>query len=925
MPLFLAGIIFSMFFAGTAMSATFEVDTPAGGFTVLGTCDPLVINDCSLEDAIVLANKDAIEDDIIFNMVGFFPFWTINISAPLVITEPVTIDGYNGPWTAQPNTVPAPGLTDAVLSITIDGSGLKAGESCFDLNLAVPADPANDFITIKGFVINNCPDNGISIAGENSVIQGNYIGTDRLGLAAVPNGGHGIFMSRASYCQIGGENPEDRNVISGNTLSGIRAMDGVNGVAIAGNLVGLDKTGNAALGNGEFGIRIGDHKLGTMSGNIIGNNGSDVGNGKRNFVAGNGFDGIYVSGAIVTRVFGFVQVRNNFMGTDLSGTVAIPNTRDGLLMVAAQGVQVEENLISGNTGNGISVNGDDGAFPMNPSSLLRIYSNKIGTDAAGTAPLGNGGAGVLLHNGTVNCFIGEATIAGSGNLIAHNTGAGIVILEENVLFPTSDNEVSMNAIYGNGSIGIDLASDGVTANDLNDADTGVNYLQNFPVIESVSYAGGNTTINASLHSEPSKLNYTVEFFTNDAADPSGYGEGQTYLGAVTGVNLDVGGNASIPFVVAGDYSGKHITATATDNTHNTSEFGPMTAVDLSITKTAGAATANQRDNVTFSVTVSNTAGPVGASGVKVTDLVGGGFTYVSNSVTAGTYNSVTGVWDVGNLAFGASETLTINTYVNSCGNLANTASITGGPFDSVTADNTATATVTVACPPIAGGRPEGGSTGTSWNDSSDTDLPASDRDKNTEADPSVDSAESESTDEETDNTFVPLPESSPKYCHNYIFSPENASAVNRYELTKMMMELTCHQLPADMPEGEKSFTDYPRKTYDNESLNGMVAAMYYANDVGIIGGYPDGTLRPFEPVNFAEASKIVYMSMNVTEEQYTSAFSRLTFNFFGTEWYVKYYIFLLDLTGWTEINPAETLTATDAQKITDYLLEKYPV
>jgi len=50
----------------------------------------------------------------------------------------------------------------------------------------------------------------------------------------------------------------------------------------------------------------------------------------------------------------------------------------------------------------------------------------------------------------------------------------------------------------------------------------------------------------------------------------------------------------------------------------------------------------------------------------------------------------------------------------------------------------------------------------------------------------------------------------------------------------------------------------------------------------------------------------------------------MTFNFFGTEWYVKYFIFMMDLTGWTEINPASNVSTADAQKITDYLMEKYP-
>lgn len=139
-----------------------------------------------------------------------------------------------------------------------------------------------------------------------------------------------------------------------------------------------------------------------------------------------------------------------------------------------------------------------------------------------------------------------------------------------------------------------------------------------------------------------------------------------------------------------------------------------------------------------------------------------------------------------------------------------------------------------------------------------------------------------------------------------------------------MLELTCHQIPSQIPDGEKSFTDYPRSSNYNEQTLPVLLALYTAVDEGIISGYPDKTLKPFEPVNYAEASKIVYMSINISEEQSASSLSRITYNFFGTEWYIKYYIFMADLTGRFDLDPAANISAADAEKITNYLMEKYP-
>jgi hypothetical protein len=86
------------------------------------------------------------------------------------------------------------------------------------------------------------------------------------------------------------------------------------------------------------------------------------------------------------------------------------------------------------------------------------------------------------------------------------------------------------------------AGNGVTANDAGDGDTGANNLQNFPVLSSSSSLGGSTTISGSLNSTASTT-FTLEFFSNTVGDPSGFGEGQQFLGSTT-VTTNSTGNAS---------------------------------------------------------------------------------------------------------------------------------------------------------------------------------------------------------------------------------------------------------------------------------------------------------------------------------------------------------------------------------------------
>ncbi len=110
----------------------------------------------------------------------------------------------------------------------------------------------------------------------------------------------------------------------------------------------------------------------------------------------------------------------------------------------------------------------------------------------------------------------------------------------------------------------------------------------------------------------------------------------------------------------------------TDFTADFANFDPV--IDLSVTKTADVGSVDVGGNVTFTITVSN-AGPVGATGVIVQDLLPVGITPLSDTPGQGSYDAVSGLWDIGAIAVGASQTLTITGRVDVPGSKTNTAQV----------------------------------------------------------------------------------------------------------------------------------------------------------------------------------------------------------------------------------------------------------
>jgi hypothetical protein len=514
----------------------------------------------SLRQAILDANASPGTQTIDFNIPGA-GVRTINLTSPLPdITDPVVIDGYTQPGTSV-NTL-ATG-DNAVLLIELNGAGAGAGADGLRLN-------ANGS-TVRGLVINRFNDIGIVLNGtDNNLISGNFIGTDPTGLVDLGNGDTGIEMesANADHNLIGGTTPAARNIISANNNSGIEFEGSSTGNIVQGNFIGLAADGTTALGNFGYGVLFDSATSGTLVGGDDATDGATDGVvAARNYIAASNLQGVFIG-----QLTGDATVQGNYIGTDASGTLARGNRLDGVGIHNSPGAIIggatagAGNLISANEDNGISISFTSGVV---------VRGNRIGTQADGVSALGNASNGIFAFFNAANAQIG-GTAAGDGNVIAFNATNGVAMD-----FSVTGYAIRANSIHTNGStaatVGIDLGFDGSTPNDAGDPDTGANNLQNFPVVNSASVSGGQTNIVGALNSTPGASDFRLEFFSNAACDPSGNGEGKTFLGSTT-VGTDDSGDApfnlNLPPVAVGSF----ITATATDASGNTSEFSPCQTV-----------------------------------------------------------------------------------------------------------------------------------------------------------------------------------------------------------------------------------------------------------------------------------------------------------------------------------------------------------
>ncbi len=302
--------------------------------------------------------------------------------------------------------------------------GLAANGAALGNHVGVSVDaPGVNFIggtsAAQRNVISANSTHGIELTGNHSgnIVRGNYIGTTIFGDGPRGNGGDGISI-RAPDMVIGGTGSGAGNLISGNAINGIELLSVR--TAVQGNYIGVDATGMSAIPNLASGVKIGTTAptLSPIEDHIIG--GTQA--GARNVISGNGDRGV-----LIQRSDGNT-VQSNYIGTDATGFVAIPNDLDGVMVEDSADVTIGG--IATNAGNLISGNNDGGIYLLGSSTTgAVIQGNYIGLNASGSEALQNEGVGIFVWEAPGVLIGGSSSEA--RNVISGNDHTGVDITDAN--------------------------------------------------------------------------------------------------------------------------------------------------------------------------------------------------------------------------------------------------------------------------------------------------------------------------------------------------------------------------------------------------------------------------------------------------------------------------------------------------------------
>jgi parallel beta-helix repeat protein len=234
--------------------------------------------------------------------------------------------------------------------------------------------------------------NGIAVTGRaHGFITFNTFGGLLAFKGAAPNGRDGLLVT-----STGGDNLARTNVFSGNLRNGIELAGNASGMTVDPDIVGLTTNGGSALPNGGDGLLI----RGTAHDNVIGGSRRSV-IPQDTFSANGGYGIAIIGRAHDNAVFGA------FIGTHLLGFKALGNQRGGVLIGgrafrnSVGNARSSRNLISGNTGNGVTLQAG--------TRRDRVISNYLGLDRIGRS-LPNSGR-PLVNRGRQNTIRGNRSRA----------------------------------------------------------------------------------------------------------------------------------------------------------------------------------------------------------------------------------------------------------------------------------------------------------------------------------------------------------------------------------------------------------------------------------------------------------------------------------------------------------------------------------
>jgi len=439
---------------------------------------------------------------------------------------------------------------------------------------------------------------------------------------AIGNCSYGIIASSAGQITIKASR-------IGTDAAGTTAVPNFTGIYVTGSSVTIGGTvaadRNIISGNTSYGIDLGttggtiqDDFIGTdLTGTVALPNGRGIELGpgvSAGLLIGGPGVGNIISGNLQEGLendgMSNVTIQGNLVGTDISGEVALPNGGRG---ISGGGTSFKIGGTNVGEGNLISGNGDAG-IDLNSDATL-VQSNYIGVDDSHLLAMPNHTVGIrVTSHGLGANIIGTSTPGGpGGNLVAFNAGVGISVVQGTM------NTMRGNSIHDNYPLGIALGSGGKPlADDPGDSNGyTINNGQNFPILGTVTQVGSDLHISGTMNSRASTT-FDLDFYSNPACArfPHDYVQGEEWLGTAP-VTTDASGivqfNVVLPGVVIDP--GARISSTATDPDGNTSELSQR--IITASAPLAGPTAGGQQlglDGMLFEATADVTIGGVPATG-----------------------------------------------------------------------------------------------------------------------------------------------------------------------------------------------------------------------------------------------------------------------------------------------------------------------
>lgn len=417
--------------SGHAPAITYIVNSTADE---TGTCTPTF---CALRQAILAANASPGPDLITFNIPisdsGYNPStgqWTITLSSPL---PALSGDG----TTINAQTQPPP------LGFGLNSDSPEIYAIYYIILWALPSpygmEITGSYNQIDGLVIQGAQNYGVYIHGTGAVnnqLMGNEI---------VNNTDDGVRIEDgASLNSVGTQS--NGNLISGNGGDGVEIDGSAGSNMVVGNYIGTDASGVSAQANSGYGVRISNSISITVG---------MLGEGNGNLISGNTSGGVLITGGSSSGN----RVTNNKIGTNAEGDEAIPNL-DGVVITNAKNSFIEDNLIAGNTQDGLRIEGY-------LATGTNASGNEFGQDAHAEMQYGNGRFGLVLQGESSQSTFFENIINKNGYFGDYTHRGGVGILTASTSNTFHQNEIAYNAsdgVYINASAGNLLDANSIYSN-----------------------------------------------------------------------------------------------------------------------------------------------------------------------------------------------------------------------------------------------------------------------------------------------------------------------------------------------------------------------------------------------------------------------------------------------------------------------------